>query len=162
MPEQIDEAVQGSGLARQVQSQQVRQLADGDHHGRTQREAQHHRVRYEIHQCAEPQQTQQPLENPGQECQQQDQSDVVLRRGDGQRTDAGVQDNGDGRRRTADQMPRRTPQTGNQHRDDRRVQTVFRWQAGNQRVGNGLWQRENRATEADNQIATNAGASLPG
>ncbi len=88
--------------------------------------------------------------------------DVVLRRRNGQRTDAGVQDNRNGRRRTADQMPRRTPQAGDQHRDDRGIEAVLGWEAGNQCVGDGLRQRENRAAEADDQVASDAGAGLPG
>ncbi|MNO93060.1 hypothetical protein D3C76_846490 [compost metagenome] len=162
MAQQRDETIQRGGLAGQVQPQQVRQLTDGNHHGSTQGEAEYHRVRDEIHQRAKPQQTQQPLKEAGKKRQQQDQHDVVLRRWHGQRTDAGVQDNGDGRRRTADQMPGRAPETGDQHRDDCCVQAVFRRQAGNQCVGNGLRQRENRAAEANDQVATDTGAGLPG
>ncbi|MNT75070.1 hypothetical protein D3C72_2139350 [compost metagenome] len=121
MFEKQDKAVQCGGLARQIQPQQVRQLTDGNHHGGAKGETEYHRMRDEIHQRAKAQQPQQPLENTGQECQQQDQHDVVLRGRNGQRTDAGVQDNGDGRCRTADQMPRRAPQARDQNRDDRSV-----------------------------------------
>ncbi|MCY1374466.1 hypothetical protein D9M69_618100 [compost metagenome] len=137
-------------------------MTDGNHHGSTQGEAEYHRVRDEIHQRAEPQQTQQPLKDTGKKRQQQDQHDVVLRRWNGQRTDAGIQDNGDGGRRTADQMPRRTPEAGDQNGNDCGVQAVFRWQAGDQCVGNGLRQREDRAAEADDQVAPDTGAGLPG
>ncbi|MCY1176388.1 hypothetical protein D9M73_166560 [compost metagenome] len=161
MAQQRDETIQRGGLAGQVQPQQVRQLTDGNHHGSAKGEAEYHRVRDEIHQCAKSQQTQQPLKDAGQEGEQQDHGDVVLRRRNGQRTDAGVQDNRDGRCRTADQMPRRTPEAGDQHRDDCGVQAVFRWETSDERVGNGLWQRQNRAAEADDQVTTDAGASLP-
>ncbi|MNF11894.1 hypothetical protein D3C80_2132260 [compost metagenome] len=72
MFEQGDEIVQCGGLAGQVQAQQVGQLADGNHHRCAEGEAKHDRMRDEIDQRTEPQQTQQPLENPGQEGQQQD------------------------------------------------------------------------------------------
>ncbi len=84
-------------------------MPEGDDHGRAEGEAEHHRMRDEVHQGAEPQHAQQPLEDAGNEGQQQDQGDVVLAAGNGQRTDAGEQDNGDRRSRTADQVPGRAP-----------------------------------------------------
>jgi hypothetical protein len=76
--EHHQKAVQRRGLIGQVQPQQVRQLADGNHHRRAEGEAQHHRVRNEIHQGAKAQQSEQPLENAGEQCQKQDQGDVVF------------------------------------------------------------------------------------
>ncbi|MNG25216.1 hypothetical protein D3C84_1100390 [compost metagenome] len=69
MAKQSDETVQGGGLARQIQPQQVGQLADGNHHRRAEGETEHHRVGDEVHQRAKTQQSQQPLENPRQEGQ---------------------------------------------------------------------------------------------
>jgi len=93
-------------------------------------------MRDKIHQRAKAQHAQQPLENPGEEGQQQDQGDVVLRPRHGQRADTGVEHNGNRRRGTADQMPGGTPEAGDQHRDDCGVQAVFGWETGDQRVGN--------------------------
>ena len=76
--DQCHQALDRRGLARQIQAQQVGQLAEGNHHGGAEGEPQHHRMGDEIHQRAEAQQAEQPLEHSGEEGQQQDQGDVVL------------------------------------------------------------------------------------
>ncbi|MNE41529.1 hypothetical protein D3C80_1356050 [compost metagenome] len=78
MTDQRHQAVERSRLIRQVQPQQIGQLPEGDHHRRAQGEPQHHGMGDEVHQGAEAQQAEQPLENASEERQQQDQCDVVL------------------------------------------------------------------------------------
>ncbi len=104
--QQLAQAVEGGGLVRQFQPQQVGQLAQGDDHRRAEGEAQHHRVRDEVHQGAEAQHSQQPLEDPSQQRQEQDQGDVVLGGRHCQGADAGIENDGNCRRGAADQVPR--------------------------------------------------------
>jgi len=135
-------------------------LPQGDHYGGTQGETQHHRMGDKVHQRAEAQQAEQPLEYPGEEGQQQDEGDVVLGAWHGQWADAGVKHDGDGGRGPADQVPGRAPQAGDQYRDDGGVEPVFGRETGDQCVGNRLRQRKHSAAEADDGIPADAGAGL--
>ena len=160
MLDQRQQAIDRRGLAWQIQPQQVGQLPQGNHHGSAEGEAQHHRVGDKIHQGAEAQQAQQPLEHSGEKGEQQDQGDVVLGARHGQRTDAGVEHDGNRRRGPADQVPGRTPEAGDQYRNNRSVQAVLRWETGDEGVGNRLRQGQHRAAEADHRVPTEAGAGL--
>ncbi|MNZ58142.1 hypothetical protein D3C78_761430 [compost metagenome] len=128
--QQAFQGLQRSGLAGQIQPQQARQLSQGDDHCGAEGKAQYHRMRDKIDQCAETQHSQQPLKHSGEERKQQDQGDVVVTAADSQGADAGIEHNGNRRRRPADQVPGRTPEAGNQHRDNRCIQAIFGRQAG--------------------------------
>ena len=160
--QQVFQGSQRRGLALQFQPHQARQLAQGDDHGGAAGKADHHRVGDEIDQRAEAQHAQQPLEHAAEKGQQEDQADVVAAARHGHGADGGVEDDGDGRRGPADEVPGRTPQAGDQHRHDGRVQPVLGRQAGDQGVGDGLRQGQDRAAEAHQQVAAYAAASLPG
>ncbi|MNP30805.1 hypothetical protein D3C76_1238970 [compost metagenome] len=162
MAGQVLHGLQCRGLAGQVHAQQVRQLAQGDDDGGAEGEAEHHGMGDEIDQRAEAQKTQQQLEDAAKEGQQQHQGNVVGTAGDGQRTDAGVEHDGNGRGRATDQVPGRAPQAGDQHRHDGGVQAVFSGQAGDQGVGDRLRQSQDRTAEADQQVLAQATARLPG
>ncbi|RMU39020.1 hypothetical protein ALP29_201394 [Pseudomonas syringae pv. avii] len=138
------QAFECRGLARQIDAQQIGHLPERNNDGSAQCETEHHRVRNEIHQRAEAHHPQQQLEDTGDKGQQQDQHDVVLAGRHGKRTDTGIQHDGNSRRRPADQVPGRTPQASDEHRDNGGVQTVLGRQPGDQRVSDGLRQGQNR------------------
>ncbi|MCY1174464.1 hypothetical protein D9M73_146670 [compost metagenome] len=116
----------------------------------------------EVDQRAEAQQPEQQLENAAKEGQQQHQRDVVSATGHGQRADAGVEHDGNGGCRAADQVPGRAPQAGDQYRHDGGVKPVFGGQAGDQGVGDGLRQGEDCAAQAYQQVLAQAAARLAG
>ena len=68
---QAEQAHQRRGLAGDGETEQVGQLTDADHQCRAQGEAEHHRMRNEIHQRTEAQQAEQPLAYASQQGQQQ-------------------------------------------------------------------------------------------
>ncbi|MNE06863.1 hypothetical protein D3C80_994630 [compost metagenome] len=160
MLDQRGQALDGGGLVRQLKPEQVGQLPQGNHHRGPEGETEHDRMGDKIHQRAEAQHAQQPLEQPGDKCEQQDKRDVVIAAWYGQGADGGVEHDGNSCRRAADQVPGRTPQASDHHRDDRRIEAIFGGQAGNQCIGDGLWQGKDRPAQPHQQVATDAGAGL--
>lgn len=141
---------------------QVGQLAQGNDDSGAQGETEYHGMGNEIDQRAKAQKPEQQLEDAAEEGQQQHQGDVIGAAGHGQRADTGVEHDGNGGGRAADQVPGRAPQAGDQHRHDGSVQAVFGGQAGDQGIGDGLWQGEDGTAQANQQVLAQAVARLAG
>ena len=149
--ELMDDLVEGRA-ARDPDAEEIAHLTGGDQDGGAGGEADDHRVRDEIDQCAHARQSQDQLEHADQESERQHQADVVRRARLGLVGKGGEDGDGDRRGRAGDEMPGGAEERADHCRHHRCIEAVLRRQAGDGGEGDALRKDDQCAGEARQQV----------